>query len=95
MLPLPGRRMPSPGLQKPGGVFFSYVNDICSELCDAFQQNVDRVYQEFSYTPLHKKKHSAAASYELQCLKRKKCKWLQNFFLSLGVKRVTGWLFPI
>ena len=63
-------RLASPGLQRPGA-FFNYVNDICTELCDAIQSNVTRVYQEFNNSPI-RKQYSPAATYELSRLRKKR-----------------------
>ena len=43
MFALPGR-LASPALQR-SGAFLNYVNDICTELCDAIQTNVTKVYE--------------------------------------------------
>ena len=63
-------RLGSPGLQRPGA-FLNYVNGICTDLCDAIQSNVTKVYQEFNNSPI-RKQHSAAAAYELRQLRRKR-----------------------
>ena len=44
MFSLPGRLTSSPALQRPGAIL-NYVSDICTELCDAIQTNVTKVYE--------------------------------------------------
>ena len=44
MFSLPKRLTSTPALQRPGA-FLSYVNDKCTELCDAIQTNVTKVYE--------------------------------------------------
>ena len=73
MFSLPERFASSPVLQRPGA-FLNYVNDICVELCDTIQANVSRVYQELTNSP-SRKKHSAAAVFELKRLHKKR-KWV-------------------
>ena len=47
MFSLPKRLTSSPALQRPGA-FLSYVNDKCTEICDAIQTNVTKVYEGLS-----------------------------------------------
>ena len=58
MFSLPKRLTSSPALQRPGA-FLSYVNDKCTELCDAIQTNVTKVYEGLN-SPARQKQASAA-----------------------------------
>ena len=60
MFSLPKRLTSSPALQRPGA-FLSYVNDKCTELCDAIQTNITKVYEGLN-SPVRQKQPSTRTS---------------------------------
>ena len=72
MFAMAGKLTP-PALQKPGAIF-NYVNDICSEFCDAMQTNVTKVCEGLN-SPV-RVRHPSTDSYE-------KIKGKSEYFLNI------------